>query len=284
MAASIHDVAEMQRETERLRRAGKRIAVVPTMGYLHSGHLELIRTARKHADTVITTIYVNPTQFGPSEDFARYPRDLARDTRLATEAGTDFIFAPATDAMYPVNYATYVMVESLSEVLEGKARPGHFRGVATVVAKLFNITKPHVAVFGQKDAQQVVIVKRMIRDLNFDIELVVVSIVREPDGLAMSSRNTYLTPDQRRSAPVLYQSLQLARRMLEEGVRDGEKIIGEMRTLITTQSSGQVDYISIAHGETLQEMTRCNEGVPLLVSLAVRFGSTRLIDNITVTL
>ena len=279
MATVVRDVVEMQATAERMRLDGKRIGVVPTMGYLHEGHLSLIRRARTEADVVITTIFVNPSQFGPNEDFSRYPRNFERDLSFAEQAGTDFIFAPEVASMYPHAYSTYVSVERITDVLEGKSRPGHFRGVATIVAKLFNITKPHIAVFGQKDAQQIAVIKQMIRDLNFDIRLIVAPIVREPDGLAMSSRNTYLTPQQRMEAVVLSRVL----RMAEDRVRDGEvdvrRLIHEMTFVIKNNSSGVIDYVSIADNQTLAECERIEEGKEILVSLAVRFDSTRLIDN-----
>ncbi|MBM2841615.1 MAG: Pantothenate synthetase [Bacteroidetes bacterium] len=278
MAVVIKDVVEMQRLAERLRTEGKRIAVVPTMGYLHEGHLKLIEIAKQHAQIIVTTIFVNPKQFGPSEDFSRYPRNLERDTQLASNVGTDYIFAPATEAMYPSDYHSFLDIEQIADVLEGKARPGHFRGVATVVAKIFNITKPHVAVFGQKDAQQIVVVRQMVRDLNFNIEIVVAPIVREPDGLAMSSRNTYLSGEQRSEAPILFTSLKLAENLIHEGDRNAAAVIERMRDLISKNTAGVVDYISIADAATLKELSQCKG--TLLVSLAVRFGSTRLIDNI----
>jgi pantoate--beta-alanine ligase len=280
MAMVIRDVREMRQTAERLRTSGKRIAVVPTMGFLHEGHLSLIRIARQKADAVITTLFVNPTQFGPNEDFTRYPRAFERDLALADSAGTDYFFAPDASQMYPTGYSTYVQVEGITEVLEGKSRPGHFRGVATVVAKLFNITKPHIAVFGQKDAQQVAVIRRMIRDLNFDVELVIAPIVRESDGLAMSSRNTYLTASQRKEAVCLHQALKLAEQRVKQGVRECESIREEMKNLIATTSSGQVDYISIADNNSLQELERLHPRQSVLVSLAVRFGTTRLIDNV----
>ncbi|MFN0158936.1 MAG: pantoate--beta-alanine ligase [Bacteroidota bacterium] len=282
MAELIRDVHVMQQMADRCRASGKRIGVVPTMGYLHEGHLSLIREAKKRADVVITTVFVNPKQFGPSEDFSRYPRNLDGDVALATSGGTDIIFAPEAHAVYPDGYLTTIDVAHLDSLQEGKSRPGHFRGVTTVVAKLINITKPHVAVFGQKDAQQAVIIRRMMEDLNFDVEVVVAPIVREADGLAMSSRNSYLTPDQRREAPVLHHALQLAGRMIKEGAIESEAIINEMKQVIDSGSSGSIDYISIADGRTLEEVPRCTVR-PLLVSLAVRFGSTRLIDNVTIT-
>jgi len=284
MAIIIRDVAEMQASAGRLRSSGKRIGVVPTMGFLHEGHLSLIHIARQRADVVVTTIFVNPTQFGPAEDFTRYPRDFERDSALASGAGSDYIFAPETNAMYPEGYATYIDVERLTTTLEGKSRPGHFRGVATVVAKLFHLTRPHVAIFGQKDAQQVVVVRQMVRDLHFDLEIIVAPIVREPDGLAMSSRNTYLTQGQRREAPVLYRALAMAEGLIRAGERSSEHVVRSMSKHITSASSGVIDYISVADGTTLEEMDICEKGRPLLISLAVRFGSTRLIDNITLTI
>lgn len=276
----IRDVREMRQTAERIRQSGKRIAVVPTMGYLHEGHLSLIRIAKMKADVVITTLFVNPTQFGPHEDYERYPRDFEHDLALANAAGTTHLFAPEVSQMYPPGYSTFIEVGGITEVLEGKSRPGHFRGVATVVAKLFNLTKPHIAVFGQKDAQQVAVIRRMIRDLNFDIEMVVGPTVREPDGLAMSSRNTYLTPQQRAEAPVLFKALQLAEQRIKSGEQEAKKIIEAMRTLITGTTSGQIDYISIADHHSLQELKRLQPGQSVLISLAVKFGSTRLIDNV----
>ena len=280
MGTVIQNIAEVQSLSDRLRAEGKRIGVVPTMGYLHEGHLSLIRIARQHANVVITTIFVNPTQFGPGEDFERYPRDLERDTSLAESAGTSYIFAPERKAMYSADHRAYVNVERFDSMLEGKSRPGHFRGVATVVAKLFNITKPHVAVFGQKDAQQVVVIRQMMKDLNFDIELIVAPTIRESDGLALSSRNSYLSAQQRNEAPVLYQSLKLSEQFIRDGENDAARIMNAMRGLIRDRSSGIIDYISIADGQTLEELPSINGRRPLLISLAVRFGSTRLIDNI----
>jgi pantoate--beta-alanine ligase len=280
MAIVIKDVVAMQEAADQFRVKGKRIGVVPTMGFLHQGHLKLIEVAKKRADVVITTIFVNPTQFGPSEDFTRYPRDLERDTTLASDAGTDYIFAPETQSIYPSDYQTYVDVQRVTEVLEGKSRPGHFRGVATVVAKLFNITNPNVAVFGQKDAQQVVVVRQMIRDLNFNVELIVCPIVRETDGLAMSSRNAYLSKDQRLQTPVLFRSLKLAEELVQGGERNSATVIERMKEMIMRNSAGVIDYVSIADATTLEERAMCRG--TMLVSLAVRFGNTRLIDNTTI--
>ena len=280
MAALITSIAEMQKLSDRLLADGRRIVVVPTMGALHEGHLSLIRIGRGHGDAVVTTVFVNPTQFRAGEDFEAYPRRLARDSELALAAGTDFVFAPSTEEMYPAGYETYVEVEGVTSVLEGASRPGHFRGVATVVTKLVHIVRPHVAVFGQKDAQQVAVIRRMVADLNFVVHVVVGPTVREPDGLAMSSRNAYLTPQQRAEAPVLYQALELARAKLSAGAFDSSTIKGEMQALIASRSTGVVDYISIADADTLQELPQAGPLRSVLVSLAVRFGSTRLIDNI----
>ena len=275
-------IQEIQEKAAAYRQEGKRIAVVPTMGYLHDGHRALIREAKNRADIVITTVFVNPAQFGPGEDFERYPRDLDRDIRIAKEAGTEIVFAPDTEAMYPPQFSSFVLVEKLTSVLEGKFRPGHFRGVATVVAKLFHLTQPHVAVFGQKDAQQVIVIQRMIRDLNFGIDLVVIPTVREKDGLALSSRNTYLTPNQRGEAPVLCKALNEVQKKISLGFTSGKELVKGMNEMITSQSSGVIDYISIADAETLEELTTLNGHRKILASLAVRFGKTRLIDNILI--
>jgi pantoate--beta-alanine ligase len=279
----VRDTAEMQHIADSLRASGKRIAVVPTMGYLHEGHLSLIRIARHHVDVVVTTIFVNPTQFGQGEDYERYPRDIERDTALASAAGTDYLFVPETPGMYPPGYETFVDVDGLSSILEGKSRPGHFRGVATIVAKLFLITRPHVAVFGQKDAQQVAVIRRMVRDLNFGVEIVVGPTVREKDGLAMSSRNVYLTPAQRAEAAVLFQSLHLAQQRIDGGTKECSLIRDTMRGFIQSQSHGIVDYISIADAESLQELQTIAPGQTVLVSLAIVLGTTRLIDNCIMT-
>ncbi|MFC1502104.1 pantoate--beta-alanine ligase [bacterium] len=278
----IKDIHEMQEAAESLRRSGKIIGFVPTMGYLHDGHLSLIHIARKRADVVIISIFVNPTQFGQNEDLGKYPRDFKRDEKLAEEAGTDIIFYPSEENMYPGGYRTYVSVEKITEALCGASRPNHFRGVTTVCAKLFNTVKPHFAVFGQKDAQQAVVIQRMVTDLNLELEIVVGPIVREKDGLAMSSRNTYLTPDQRQDALSLYQSLHLAKSMIDGGERDTGNLIKAMQELIQSKNNTRVDYIQIVHPETLQSLDRIQENA--LIALAVFVGDTRLIDNLQVTL
>jgi pantoate--beta-alanine ligase len=273
----------MQRSADELRSSGRKIGVVPTMGALHEGHLSLIRIARNYADVVIATIFVNPVQFGPNEDFNNYPRDLQGDSRLAESAGTDILFAPQPGEMYPDGYLTYITVERLTTTLEGKSRPTHFRGVTTIVAKLFNITKPAVAVFGQKDAQQVVVIRRMVSDLNMGVKIVAAPIVREPDGLAMSSRNAYLSPQERKQSLVLSQSLRLAEQLISRGERTSDRVHSEMMNLISSQPAARVDYISISDPVTLQEMSTLDSAHAVLISLAVWIGTTRLIDNLIIT-
>lgn len=282
MAITVETVSRMHLTADTLRREGKRIAVVPTMGALHDGHLSLIRLARRHADVVVATIFVNPLQFGPGEDFERYPRPLPKDVMAAGDAGADYVFAPPVSEMYPAGFQTSVHVEQLTAVLEGAVRPGHFRGVTTIVAKLFNAVKPHVAVFGQKDAQQLAVIRRMTADLGFHVDIVVGSTVREPDGLAMSSRNVYLTEAQRKEAPVLYQALSLARDRIQQGEYRRDTLVEEMRAVIAGRSSATIDYLSVADAATLEEVERIAPGKDVLISLAARFGTTRLIDNIPV--
>ncbi|HWP83103.1 MAG TPA: pantoate--beta-alanine ligase [Bacteroidota bacterium] len=277
----ISSLRVVQERADRLRREGKRIGVVPTMGYLHEGHLSLIKLAKQQSDVVITTIFVNPTQFGPEEDFERYPRDLERDRNLAQEAGTDILFTPEAKAMYPEGYRTYVEVTEVSSILEGKIRPTHFRGVTTVVAKLLNLTKPHVAVFGQKDAQQAFIIRQMVRDLNIDTEIAVAPIVREADGLAMSSRNVYLSPQQRKNALSLYRSLQYAKATIEAGERSVSALRKGMEDLLRKSEPTRIDYIAFLKPETFQEVELLKPP-SVLIALAVRFGSTRLLDNILI--
>ena len=257
------------------------LGFVPTMGYLHQGHLALVSRSTKENGTTAVSIFVNPTQFGPLEDLARYPRDLPRDLALLEKEGTDLVFAPEAQEIYPPGYSTWVAVEGMTERLEGASRPGHFRGVATVVAKLFNLLQPHRAYLGQKDAQQVAVIKKMLRDLNMDLELVPVPTVREADGLAMSSRNIFLSPQERQAALVLYRSLCLAQEMSKKGERGAGKIREAMMKLIQSEPLAQIDYVSIAHPDTLEEMEKL--AGPALVSLAVRIGPTRLIDNILLT-
>jgi pantoate--beta-alanine ligase len=253
------------------------VGFVPTMGYLHEGHLALVKQARRENPAVIVSIYVNPTQFGPKEDFGAYPRDLDRDLELLRKEGTDIVFVPLDDEMYPREFSSWVDVEKVTERLEGASRPEHFRGVATVVAKLFNIVQPTRAYFGQKDAQQVVVIKRMVADLNMNLEVVVVPTVRESDGLAMSSRNMYLSPKERQAGTILFKALTLARRLRGGGEKDAENIRRQMTALIQKEPLAQIDYVSIADAETLEELNSLDR--PAVASLAVRIGKTRLIDN-----
>jgi pantoate--beta-alanine ligase len=277
----IRTIGDMQAWSEQTRMSGKRIGVVPTMGYLHAGHTSLMERTRRQSDAVITTVFVNPTQFGPGEDYERYPRDFEHDRALAARAGTDVLFVPDVREMYPEGYATYVEVEQVSRMLEGKFRPTHFRGVTTVVLKLLHITKPHLAVFGQKDAQQAFIVRKMVRELNLDVAIDVAPIVREPDGLAMSSRNVYLSPSERARATVLFRSLQLAEQRIQAGERSVESVRTAMLNLIASGNPTQVDYVAFVRPETFQEIQEI-EPPAVLALLAVRFGSTRLIDNMLI--
>jgi pantoate--beta-alanine ligase len=260
------------------RRAGRKIGFVPTMGALHIGHISLIEAAKKNCDFVVVSIFVNPTQFGPGEDFAKYPRPIKADLKICRKAGVDVIFAPTPDEMYPSENLTWVNVEKLSEPLCGKFRPGHFRGVATVCAKLFNIVLPDVAYFGQKDAQQAIIIKKMVADLNMPLKIVVCPTVREKNGLAMSSRNQYLTAQQKKDAAYIYKSLQKCRQMIKQGVRDTKKIKTEMRRILRQIPSAEIQYISIVDAETLRNIDRIAGKV--LAAVAVKIGTTRLIDNI----
>ena len=253
------------------------LGFVPTMGYLHKGHLSLVKKARNENTTVAASIFVNPTQFGPGEDFESYPRDTERDLKLL-EPYTDIVFMPTADELYPAGYNSWVDVEGLTDKLEGASRPTHFRGVTTIVAKLFNIVRPTRSYFGQKDAQQLAVIKKMVKDLNMNLEVIACPTIREPDGLAMSSRNSYLKPDERKAAPVLYQSLKLAEKLYSEGERNAEKIRREMMSLIQQQPAADIDYISIADNETLDEVDEITR--PVLVSLAVKIGKPRLIDNL----
>jgi len=267
----------MRKMAEDLRLQGKRIAFVPTMGYLHEGHLSLVREARNRADVVVASIFVNPTQFGPQEDLEAYPRDFERDEELLRGAGADIVFYPTEKDIYPAGYLTYVTVEGITRNLCGASRPLHFRGVATVVAKLFNIVKPHVALFGDKDFQQRVVIQKMAGDLNFDTEVVGCPTVREPDGLAMSSRNAYLSPEERRQAPALKRSLEVAQVLFRQGERDACRIAAGVRETLTAQPLIQVDYVKICDPSSLEEVAAV--GREALLALAVFLGKTRLIDN-----
>ena len=252
------------------------VGLVPTMGYLHEGHLSLIRRAREECEHVVVSIFVNPTQFGPKEDLSRYPRDLERDTSLI-EPYTDLLWTPTAEIMYPAGFQTWVEVEAMTRPLEGAMRPGHFRGVTTVVAKLFNGVQPHRAYFGQKDAQQAAVLRQMVRDLSYPLEIVVCPIVREPDGLAMSSRNVYLDPDQRRAATVLYRSLSAAKKAYENGERNADTLRQVMKDVLAAEPLAEMQYASCADYDTLEELTEVKRKA--LLSMAVFIGKTRLIDN-----
>jgi pantoate--beta-alanine ligase len=276
----INRTQRMRSVSRKVRREqDKTIGLVPTMGALHEGHLSLVREARRMCDTVVVSIFVNPKQFAPTEDFQVYPRDLTKDTMILADYNVDYIFAPAVEEIYPKNFSTHVEVEGLSEQLEGAARPGHFRGVATVLTILFNIVRPDFAYFGQKDAQQTLVVRRMVRDLAFDTEIVVLPTVREESGLAFSSRNAYLSDGERRAAPVLHRALARAESVYVEGERNGKRLAELVRADIEREPAAQIEYVSVADAETLAPLERLDDR-PVLVSLAVRFGKTRLIDNV----
>ncbi len=276
---SYMQVVETIDEMRRLRsKLTEPVGLVPTMGYLHDGHLSLVKRARTENTSVVVSIFVNPTQFGPQEDLKNYPHDTKHDLALLEKEETDIVFMPSAEEMYPPQFDSWVEVSKVTERLEGAFRPTHFKGVATVVAKLFNIVQPTRAYFGQKDAQQAIVIKKMVADLNMNLEVVACPTVRESDGLAMSSRNTYLNPEQRRAAVVIYQSLSLAQQLWSQGERDAERIRQEMIALIKKQPLANIDYVSIANTETLEELDTISP--PALISLAVRFGKTRLIDNV----
>lgn len=277
MIQIIETVRDMQAFSESLRRQGKTIAFVPTMGFFHEGHLDLMREGRKRADCLVVSIYVNPTQFGPAEDLDRYPRDFDRDRRMAESVGVDVIYFPSNREMYPLHYQTYVNVEEVTDNLCGLSRPGHFRGVTTVCCKLFNIVKPHVTIFGKKDFQQLTAIQRMVEDLNMDLEVVAMPTTREADGLAMSSRNTYLKPEERESALSLSRSLKKAQERYGQGERDAGKIIEEAKAFITGHPHTKIDYVQICDTTTMRDAPRI-EGT-CVMALAVRVGNTRLIDN-----
>jgi len=278
---TLTSAAEVTAVSKEARRAGKRVGFVPTMGALHEGHLSLVRTARAQADVVIVSVFVNPTQFGPTEDFGRYPRDPERDSALLAAEKTDYLFMPSTEEMYPAGGSSWVTVEGLSEKLDGRSRPGHFRGVTTVVAKLFNIVQPDFAFFGQKDAAQAAIVSKMVRDLNLDVRIVVCPIIREADGLAMSSRNAYLSPEQRKQATVLYRALMRVQSLVDRGVATTARLLVAGRQVMAEESAVKLDYFEVVNRETLEPLSDVSQGA--LVAVAAHVGSTRLIDNIVVT-
>jgi pantoate--beta-alanine ligase len=272
---TIADVRDMRSALE----AGKTLGLVPTMGYLHEGHMALVRAAREQNDRVAVSIFVNPTQFGPNEDFSRYPRDMERDLAMLDNAGVDWVFSPGVEEMYPEGFSTYIEVAGVTSPLEGAARPGHFRGVATVVAKLFHIVQPHRAYFGQKDAQQVLVIRKMVSDLVFPLEIVIVPTVREADGLAMSSRNVYLNPQERQAGLVLFKSLNAVKELWDRGERRGSVLRDAMSRTLAAEPLARPDYVSVANPATLQELDDSGQARGALASLAVRIGNTRLIDN-----
>ncbi|MBI3602482.1 MAG: pantoate--beta-alanine ligase [Candidatus Omnitrophica bacterium] len=278
----ITSITQLRKVLNQVRRKGKTIGFVPTMGYFHEGHLSLMRQAKRDTDLCVVSIYVNPAQFGPQEDFKKYPRDLKRDSSMARKENVDILFVPSDNVIYSEGYLTYIDVEKISQWLCGRFRPGHFKGVATIVAKLLNIVWPDVLYLGQKDAQQVAVLKAMVRDLNFPLKVKVVATKREADGLAMSSRNKYLLSDHRRQAPVLYRALQQARRMVKSGEHSSAKIKAMIQSMIKHQSSGKIQYVACVHTDTLQEL-KTLEG-KILIALAVFFGKTRLIDNVVIRL
>jgi len=276
----IKSVPQLRKALAAFRRQGRRIGFVPTMGYFHAGHLQLMRQAKKAHEVCVVSLYVNPTQFAPTEDLAKYPRDFKRDSSMARKENVDILFMPTDNDIYPKGYLTYVDVKSITEGLCGHFRPRHFRGVATVVAKLLNMVSPDVMYLGQKDAQQVAVLKAMVRDLNFATTIKVVATVREPDGLAMSSRNSYLSPQERHEAVVVYKALIMAKQGIKQGERSAKRLIALMEKMITQQSSGKVQYIACVNANTLEPVTKLSGEV--LLALAVYMGKTRLIDNLTV--
>jgi pantoate--beta-alanine ligase len=273
----IHHIPEMQRWSEARRREGKKIAFVPTMGFLHEGHLSLVREGKKCGDVVVVSIFVNPMQFNQQADFATYPRNLEQDQQMLEEVGTDVLFYPEAQEMYPEGFQTAVEVDKVSQPLCGAFRPGHFRGVATVVTKLFNITKPHVALFGEKDFQQCVVIKRMVKDLNFDLEILAMPTVREPDGLAMSSRNARLSPAERQTSLCLSRALNKAQELVSQGQRQSAPILQAVREAIDREGGVRIEYATLCHPETLEEVLEVSG--PTLLALAAWVGDVRLIDN-----
>jgi pantoate--beta-alanine ligase len=276
----IRDIHEMQRTALTLREKSISIGVAPTMGYFHDGHLSLMRRAKHENDICVVTLFVNPTQFGKNEDLSKYPRDEQRDAAMAESVGADILFTPPPEAMYPAAYQTYIEVEEVSKPMCGESRPGHFRGVATVVTKLFMLTQPNRAYFGLKDYQQCQVIRQMTEDLNIPVELVFCPIVREPDGLAMSSRNVYLSKEQRRAATVLSKSLDNARRFVEQGQRDAAKVRDFVKMQILAEPLAAIDYVEAVDAQSLQPIGEISH--PMLVAVAARFGNTRLIDNIVI--
>jgi len=276
----VRTIDEMRRAVREEKRRGRTVGLVPTMGYLHEGHLSLVRIARREADVSVVSLFVNPIQFGPKEDLKSYPRDFERDASMLWAEKTDFLFAPSEEEMYPLEQRTFVEVRDLQDRLCGRTRPGHFRGVCTVVLKLFQAIEPDCAVFGQKDAQQALILRRMVADLNIPVRMIIAPIIREPDGLAMSSRNTYLDPAERQAALVLSKSLAAARTVIAAGERDAAAVLGAMRTLIEAEPRARVDYVEAVDPGELTPVAELRAGT--LIALAVFIGRTRLIDNMIV--
>jgi pantoate--beta-alanine ligase len=274
----IKTIKEMNEFSSQARGAGRTIAFVPTMGFFHEGHLSLMREGRKKADLLIVSLFVNPTQFAPHEDLKNYPRNFERDRKMAEEVGTDILFAPEADEMYPPDHQTHVLVEKVTRNLCGRSRPTHFQGVATVVMMLFEIVMPHVTLFGEKDYQQLVTIRQMVRDLHMNVEVVGMPTVREPDGLAMSSRNTTLLPDERKAALSLYRSLQRAKELLQKGEQRAGRILDEMNGILQSEPLVRMDYVQICDALTLQDVDRIEGDV--VVALAAYLGKTRLIDNL----
>ncbi|MFH1074907.1 MAG: pantoate--beta-alanine ligase [Candidatus Firestonebacteria bacterium] len=278
----ISDIKEMTSFSQKQTAEGKIIGFVPTMGYLHEGHLSLVKQAKKECDIVIVSIFVNPAQFGPQEDFALYPRDLKKDLKLLKPLKVDVVFNPEVKALYPSDYNTYINIEGdLTRKLCGAFRPIHFKGVATIVTKLFNIVLPNKAYFGQKDAQQCVVIRKMVKDLNFPVEVVALPTVREKDGLARSSRNTYLNPEERKSAPIIYESLLLAKKMIDSGELKAEKVAAAIKKKLNSIKNAEIQYVSIVNSETLEDLDIISGKI--IIAIALKLGRTRLIDNIVIS-
>lgn len=281
MLNSVHEVHNYSRQARSL---GKKIGLVPTMGYLHEGHLSLVREIKKHCDLVVVSIFVNPTQFSPNEDLDSYPRDLDRDIKLLEKEGVNAVFYPQPEEIYPANFSTYVDVEELNKRFEGTTRPTHFRGVTTVVSILFNAVSPNVAVFGQKDAQQAAVIKKMVKDLKFDIDIIVAPIIREENGLAMSSRNIYLTEEERDDATILFRALRHAKFLVDQGERSAAEIKKHMKEMINAINSSELDYVAVVESELFLEVDELEEGSDYFILVACRFGKARLIDNFLISL
>ena len=275
-------ISALKNQIHRLKSKGKTIGFIPTMGALHQGHLSLMRQSRQDNDITVVSIFVNPMQFGPKEDYKKYPRVLNRDIKLMRSIGADIVFVPQADEIYPSGFKTYVNIDSLTDTLCGRSRPGHFKGVLTVVNKLFNIAEPDIAYFGQKDYQQALIIKQMVKDLNMNLKIKVMPIIREPDGLAMSSRNAYLTPEQRQQAVCLYQALNEAKRLIRNGEMSASRITGAMKCIINQAGESWIDYVAIVDKKTLTDIKIIPLHQKILIALAVYMGKIRLIDNMVI--